>query len=206
MSNSLEDNEEHIIPYHTLNSINENQFSKLNNVFELTTKNIKQISVTKAIKLISQIYTLCRLHYISLENKKIRALNKNKHHPIQPIRGEIYNALITENIGSEICDNHLVIVISNPKTNIFAEKINVVPIEGDGNTVPKYLVRLDNNDLIHGKLDKEPSRVIIPEIMTIDKARLGIKIGLIKDEKMLEINKKILSQLNIKIKDLRVDN
>jgi mRNA-degrading endonuclease toxin of MazEF toxin-antitoxin module len=113
------------------------------------------------------------------------------------IRGEIYNALITENIGSEINDNHLIVVISNERTNIYADKINVLPIEGDGAVVPNYLEQLTNNDLEYGHLDKNPSRVIIPEILTIDKARLEHRIGKIKKEKIDQISKKILKQLSL---------
>lgn len=138
---------------------------------------------------------MCRLHYNSLEYRKIRINDNYKHHPIRPMRGEIYNAIITENIGSEINDNHLIIVMSNPKTNIFADKINVLPIEGNGNIVPKYLVQLTNDDLEFGALDKDPSRIIIPEILTIDKARLGMKIGKIKDSKMKTISDKLKKQL-----------
>lgn len=189
------------MPYYKLTSLNIDKQQTIIKYTNINIKNIKDISFSKLKKFIKNLYILCKLHYISLENRKIRDKHPEKRHPIQPLRGEIYNALITENIGSEICDNHLVVIISNPHTNIFAEKINVLPIEGDGNKVPSYLVKLSNEDLEYGKLDKNPSRIIIPEIITIDKARLGLKIGLIKKEKMLEINKKIIKQLSLKVVD-----
>lgn len=33
-------------------------------------------------------------------------------------------------IGSELCGNHLVVIIQNKKANIYGEKVNVLPIEG----------------------------------------------------------------------------
>lgn len=83
----------------------------------------------------------------------------------------------------------MVIIISNDTGNIYSEKVNVLPIEGDGTKInPKYQMRLPNSDLESGHLDKDPSRIIFTDIMTIDKARLDIKIGMIKHEKMKEIN------------------
>lgn len=206
---SLKVNEEEkikITAYHTLNSMQSEKFNNSSRIFGLRVGNIKDISYSKLLKLINNLYTMCRLHYISLENRKIKKLLPEGRHPIQPDRGEIYNAIITENVGSEINDNHLVVVISNEKTNVFAEKINVVPIEGDGNDVPSYLVKLENADLEFGNLNKDPSRVIIPEILTIDKSRLDLKVGKINEKKMLEISRKIMKQLDIKLKDICVDN
>ena len=193
-----------IKPYHTLDCINNDELNSTLNIFNTNIKAIKGISLTKLRKLIKNLYTLCRLHYISLENRKLK--NKDKMHPIRPIRGEIYNAIITENIGSEINDNHLVVIISNEKTNKYADKINVIPIEGDGEVVPKYLVQIKNNDLEFGNLNKNPSRIIVPEILTIDKARLGLKIGKIGAEKLIELDRKILKQLDIKVLTKNVNN
>lgn len=198
---SEDENIENIFSYGKLLGLEQVKKDKLNNIFKLNMDIIKQISFAKALSLIKSIPVLCRLHYNSLENKKLRNLDEKKHHPIQPVRGEIYNAMITDSIGSEINSNHLVVIISNSSTNIFAEKVNVVPIEGDGCKVPKYLVQLKSEDLVHGHLDKSPSRIIIPEIITIDKARLQRKIGMINTEKIKEINRKIMKQLDIKIKD-----
>ena len=103
-----------------------------------------------------------------------------------------------ENIGSELCGNHLVIIIQNDKGNIFSEKVNVIAIEGDGNKINEtYHATLCNKDLIFGALDKDPSRVVITEIMTLDKARLERKIGKINPEKIKEISRKIKRQLEL---------
>jgi mRNA-degrading endonuclease toxin of MazEF toxin-antitoxin module len=181
--------------YSQLENLSEADKTQLTNEFGNKVQDVKKISLTKAIKLIRNIPIICRLHYQALEYRKKRLSDKDKKHPLQPIRGEIYNAIITENVGSEINGNHLVVVMSNPNTNIYADKVNVLPIEGDGNIVPKYLVKLTNNDLEYGHLDKDPSRIIIPEMLTIDKARLERRIGKIKPEKMITVNNKLKGQL-----------
>lgn len=183
--------------YSSLDILETNEKTNLTNILYIALASIRKISYSKAMRVIKQIPIVCKLHYDSLENKRLRKVHPDKHHPIQPVRGEIYNAEITEGIGSEICSNHLVIVISNPHTNIFAEKINVLPIEGDGNKVPKYLEKLTNTDLVSGHLDKDPSRVIIPEVLTIDKARLQRRIGEVNPEKMRRISEKLKKQLGI---------
>ena len=183
-------------PYHELKQqISDDRKSIANNIFNRKISTIKSISFSKLKKLLSHLYTLCRLHYISLEYNRLKRTSSNKLHPLLVTRGQIYNALITENIGSELCGNHLVVIISNKNTNMYASKVNVVPIEGDGTKVPKYLVKLQTTDLVNGKLDKDPSRVIIPEVLTIDKARLDLYIGTISPEKMKEIDNKVMKQL-----------
>lgn len=103
---------------------------------------------------------------------------KKKFHPIKPHRGEIYNAFITEGVGSELCGNHPVVIIQGKKANIYSEKVNVLPIEGDGTKIdPNYQIRSTSAGLASGRLSKDPSRIIITDITTVDKARLGRLIG-----------------------------
>ncbi|MFC0212132.1 type II toxin-antitoxin system PemK/MazF family toxin [Paenibacillus chartarius] len=155
---------------------------------------------SKVIALLRCIPLWAKLHFDSLENKKLQKEEERtpKKHPVRPIRGQIFNAEIGENIGSELSGNHLVIIIQNSKGNIYSEKVNVVPIEGDGNKIkPSVHLKLTNEDLEFGHLDKDPSRVIFADIMTIDKARLGRRIGQIKSVKLEEICNKIKEQLEL---------
>jgi len=178
--------------------IEENTKAKLIDYFTEIVKEFEKSYILKTIALIKHLPNICRLHQLSLDNRKLRSEHPSKYHPIRPSRGEIFNALITENIGSELCGNHLVIIVSNDTGNIYAEKVNVLPIEGDGNKInPKYQMRLSNTDLDWGHLDKDPSRIIFTDILTIDKARLGLRIGKAKNEKMKDIAKKLRQQLNL---------
>jgi mRNA-degrading endonuclease toxin of MazEF toxin-antitoxin module len=171
---------------------------KLTTIFLTTVSDLKEIGFGKAIALIKQIPQICRLHFHSLENRKMRQEHPKKFHPVRPIRGQIFNAFITENVGSELAGNHLVVIMQNDTGNTFGEKVNVLPIEGDGNKInPKFHVKLTNDDLEFGNLDKNPSRVIITDILTLDKSRLDIRIGKIKTEKMKEISNLLRKQLDL---------
>lgn len=75
-----------------------------------------------------------------------------------------------------------------------------MPIEGDGKKInPNYQKQLKNTDLEEGRLDKNPSRVIITDILTFDKSRLKGRIGKIKPEYMSKvIDPAIKRQLELK--------
>lgn len=184
--------------YNSLNNLNDSDRASLHSVFQGILSNIKHISVNKAINYIRYIPDQCRLHHNSIENRNLRSSHPQKYHPVKPQRGEIYNAFITEGVGSELCGNHLVIIVQNKKGNIYSEKVNVLPIEGDGTKInPNYQVRLSSDNIIGGKLDKDPSRIIITDIMTLDKARLGRKIGRLKPDYISTIDNLLRNHLNL---------
>lgn len=179
--------------YLELEEMNAEEKEKLITQFEQVLSSVKVSDFKKIELLIPSIIDDCKMNYYSRYN---RLNKKGKLHPISPIRGQIYNASIGENVGAELCDNHLVIIVQNIKGNMFGEKVNILPIEGDGKRVnPNYQVELKNDDLESGRLDKNPSRVILTDVTTIDKARLNRLIAKIKPEKMIEINEKLLHQL-----------
>lgn len=142
-----------------------------------------------------------KVTFESDQQQKLRAKEgKEKgQHPIKPIRGEIYNALLGENIGSELSGQHPVIIIQNSTGNLFAQKVIVIPIEGDGNIINEsYMMKVISDDLEdNDTLTKNPSRFIVSEIITIDKARLGRKVGKLKDKRMIDLNAKIRSQISL---------
>lgn len=178
--------------------LNKDDISVLVAIFNGLLSTIKHISVTKATKYIQTIPLVCRLHYNSLENRRIKRNNEKKLHPIIPHRGEIYNAYIAEGVGSELCGNHLVLIIQNQKGNMYSEKVNILPIEGNGNRInPNYQLSLTNNDMENGHLDKDPSRIIVTDITTVNKARLDRRIGKIKPECMAKIERLIRQQLSL---------
>ena len=159
---------------------------------------LRSASIDKALRYIRYIPTQCRMSYNSAENRRVRDRHPQKYHPVKPKRGEIYNAYITEGVGSELCGNHPIIILQNTKANIYSEKVNILPIEGDGMRINvRYHVQLTENELCSGRLVKIPSRVIVTDIMTIDKARLGRKIGCITPQCFESIEKLLRRQLNI---------
>lgn len=56
---------------------------------------------------------------------------------------------------------------------------------------------MTNKDLDYGKIDKDPSRIIFADIMSIDKARLGRKIGALSKEKMNRLDLLIKKHLDL---------
>jgi mRNA-degrading endonuclease toxin of MazEF toxin-antitoxin module len=168
--------------------------SKINKYLTRFTQN----DFTKLISLITYLPESCRLTYNSLYNQRERSEHKKKHHPVTPFRGGVYNALLGENIGSELSGNHLVIIVQNKKGNLYADKVNVLPIEGDGSKInPAYQIKLSNDDMETGKLDKDPSRIIVSDILTIDKARLDLLVGKVNSNKMIEVNNLLYKQLSL---------
>lgn len=184
--------------YNKESNLNANDISTLTAVFNGLLTAIKHISVSKASHYIQMLPLICKLHYNSLENRRLKNNNPKKLHPIIPQRGEIYNAYITEGVGSELCNNHLVLIIQNQKGNMYGEKVNILPIEGDGTKInPNYQIVLTNTDMIIGHLDKIPSRIIITDITTIDKARLDRRIGKITPECMSSVENLLRKQLSL---------
>lgn len=145
---------------------------------------------------------LCSINVRSNNNKRLRDSHSKKYHPVKVFKGEIYNAQITENAGSELSNNHLVIIIQGFSSNVYGEKVTVLPIEGDGSKInPHYQIKLTNTDLEEGMLDKDPSRIIFTDIMTLDKARLDRRVGKLNSDKIDEVNKYLVAHLDIKLKN-----
>lgn len=192
--------------YDELDHLNDKSKDILTKKTESIVSKLKKTDFKKYVALLSFIPNNLKLTYKSdVWNKARPKTGKDKKkHPMKPIRGQIYNAYLGENLGSELSGDHPVIVMQNSTGNLFAQKVNVLPIEGDGNDVTEpYQMKITSADLEDDvKLTKDPSRIIISDILTIDKARLGVKVGMIKEVKMKEINKAIIAQLGIDIKDL----
>ena len=58
-------------------------------------------------------------------------------------------------------------------------------------------MQLTNADLADGSLDKDPSRIIVTDITTIDKARLGRKIGALSPDCLAAVEKLLKKHLEL---------
>ena len=169
----------------------DNLFSNIANIFSVE----NGIEIKRYLK---DIITNIKLNSFSKNNRNLQVANPDKTHPLKIFTGEIYYITMTDGVGTELKGDHLGIVIQNKKANLYSSKVNVVPIEGDGSKINKnYNVELTNNDLTEGHLDKNPSRIITTDILTIDKCRLGRKIGKISSNKLAEIKEYVRKQLEI---------
>ena len=184
--------------YKDLKALEDKNKTTLISMFSGILSNIKNISFSKSTSIIKDFSSVCEMSYKSYEYLERKKASTNNMHPIIPTKGEIYNAFITEGVGSELKGNHLVIIMQNKNSNMYSDKVTVIPIEGDGNKIKKsYQLKLTNDDLYLGTLDKNPSRIIFTDIMTIDKARLGRKIGMLKTEKIERLNLLIKKHLSL---------
>lgn len=165
------------------------------------TKIINKTNINRIIACIKQIPKICEIDIKSAKNRKLRDEHDKKYHPIKVFKGEIFNAQITQNAGSELSENHLVIIVQGFSSNVYGEKVTVLPIEGDGSKInPHYQIKLTNADLEDGMLDKDPSRIIFTDVMTLDKARLDRRIGKLNPTKIEEVNRYLIAHLDLKNK------
>lgn len=184
--------------YNDLNDLEDNNKETLLSMFNGILSNIKNISFRKSSSIIKDFPNVCQMSYKSHEFTERKKASNSKMHPIIPTRGEVYNAFITEGVGKELTGNHLVVVIQNANSNIYSDKVTVVPIEGDGNKIKSsYQLKITSDDFSIGSLDKNPSRIIFSDVMTIDKARLGRRIGKLTDEKLNRLSLLIKKHLSL---------
>lgn len=185
--------------YNELKDLDTSNKQTLSSMFVGILSNIKNTSFRKMSNIIKDIPEVCKMSYQSYENSQLRKVTYNSMHPVRPNRGEIYNAFITEGVGKELSGNHPVVIIQGKAANMYSDKVNVLPIEGDGSKIKSsYQEKLTSSDL-EGEVTllKEQSRIITSDILTLDKARLGKRVGKITEEKMLIIDKKIKKQLGL---------
>jgi mRNA interferase MazF len=111
-----------------------------------------------------------------------------------PRRGEIYWVNLDPTIGSEIAKTRPALIISNDIGNQYADRVIVAPISsGSIGKIYPFEVHLKPGD---GGLSKA-SKVLLDQIRTLDKSRLGQQIGALSAERMEEINRAIRISLAV---------
>ena len=104
---------------------------------------------------------------------------------ITPRRGELYWVRLDPTIGSEIAKTRPCLVISNDVGNRYSDRVTVAPITASGlNRIYPYevLIKAGEGGLI------EDSKVMLDQIRSVDKRRLGRRIGILRHELMHEVN------------------
>ena len=111
-----------------------------------------------------------------------------------PQRGEVYWVQLDPAVGSEIAKTRPAIVISNNIGNQYADRVIVAPISsGSVDKIYPFEVRLNAGD---GGL-AQVSKVLLDQIRTVDKSRLGNRIGGLTAVRMEEINRAIKLSLAV---------
>lgn len=136
------------------------------------------------------------INLLAAEQDKIRDKDSKKFHPVRPRRGEIYLTQLGENIGKEINNEHLVIIVQNNKANLYGNTVVCIPISSSAKLYQSH-EKIEANDIKSGRLDKLPSKAKTEQIHYLDKARLIHKVAELEPEAMKRICKRLKKNLDI---------
>lgn len=156
---------------------------------------------TKTKEVSEWVHRQRKYDVVSDNNSKRR--NEKGEHPITILKQYVYVVDYGSTVGMEFKDLHLGLVIQNDKGNLYSDTVIVLPIT-DFKNDEKY----DHN--VHHKiynsyfesvdrrgLDKDPSKVKIADITTIDKSRIGSRVGKLNNKTYGLIMDKLKKILNI---------
>lgn len=111
-----------------------------------------------------------------------------------PQRGEIYWVNLDPTVGTEIAKTRPALIISNNTGNQYSDRVIVAPITSQ-NTHKVYpfevLIPHDEAGLTYD------SKVLLDQIRTIDKRRLGNLIGTLSSDRIMLVDKAIRLSLSV---------
>lgn len=111
-----------------------------------------------------------------------------------PQRGEVYWVNLDPTIGSEIAKTRPAVVISNNVGNQYADRVIVAPTtSANVAKVYPFEVKLDPGE--GGVV--QTSKVLLDQIRTVDKTRLGAKMGMLPATRVEEVNRAIRLSLAV---------
>lgn len=125
---------------------------------------------------------------LSDKSEQLEKNRKNNLHPIRPRKGEIYLIEFGQNIGKELCNTHMGIIMQDSYKNSVSSTVLVIPISSSTKLCDTHEKILEK-DLEEGKLNKLPSKAKAEQITCIDKSRLMYKIGEMTPEFMQRLEK-----------------
>lgn len=141
--------------------------------------------------------------YDAISDRNSKRRNGKGEHPITILKQYVYVIDYGSTVGMEFKDLHLGLVIQNDKGNLYSDTVIVLPITDfkdnekyDPNVHHKicnsYFENVDKRGL-----DKDPSKVKIADITTVDKSRIGNRIGKLNNKTYGLIMGKLKKILNI---------
>ncbi len=111
-----------------------------------------------------------------------------------PQRGALYWINLDPTVGSEIAKTRPALIISNNTGNQYADRVIVAPVSsGNVQRVYPFEVRLEGGE---AGLPQR-SKVLLDQIRTVDKSRLGNRIGILTPERMEDVNRAIRLSLAV---------
>lgn len=134
----------------------------------------------------------------TLTDKSIQLNNKKKNglHPLRPRKGEIYLIDFGQNVGTELSNTHMGIIVQDSLRNSVSSTVVVIPISSSLKLYDTH-EKITKDDISQGQLNKLPSKAKAEQITCIDKARLIHKIGELTPDFMKRLEKRILKNLDI---------
>ena len=134
----------------------------------------------------------------TLTDKSAQLNNKKKNgiHPLRPRKGEIYLIDFGQNVGTELSNTHMGIIVQDSLRNSVSSTVVVIPISSSLKLYDTH-EKITKDDISQGQLNKLPSKAKAEQITCIDKARLIHKIGELTSDFMKRLEKRILKNLNI---------
>jgi mRNA interferase MazF len=111
-----------------------------------------------------------------------------------PRRGAVYWTQLDPNLGSEIAKTRPAVIVSNDVGNQYSTRVIVAPVatHSGGKVYPfEVLVPAGEAGLVRD------SKVLLDQLRSVDKRRLGSRIGSLTSERMLEIDAAIRVSLAV---------
>jgi mRNA interferase MazF len=179
-----------------INDLSDEEISFLNTSITYFKVSITKNRYTDAKRYCDWLREKLDINSIAKEQDKQRLAFEKKHHPIRPRRGDIYLAQLGQNIGKEINDKHLVVIVQNNKANIFSNTIVVIPISSSGRLYDGH-EKIEKKDIKMGRLDKLPSKAKTEQIQFLDKARLIHKVAELEETAMHRIMERLKKILDV---------
>jgi mRNA interferase MazF len=100
---------------------------------------------------------------------------------MNPKRGEIYWVKLDPTVGSEVNKTRPALILSNNFSNQHSSRVIIGPITRSIDKVYPFEAKI--------KMPKVISKVMLDQVRSVDKVRLGDKIHSISQEELLEVEK-----------------
>jgi mRNA interferase MazF len=111
-----------------------------------------------------------------------------------PLRGEVYWVNLDPTVGSEIAKTRPAVIISNDVGNQYADRVIVAPITS-ANIARVYPFEVKVEAGEGGVV--QPGKILLDQIHTVDKKRLGAKLGNLPATRVEEVNRAIRLSLAV---------
>jgi mRNA interferase MazF len=111
-----------------------------------------------------------------------------------PCRGELFWASLDPVVGSETARTRPCLIISNDVGNQFSDRVIVAPLTSRGiDRIYPFEVRVEAGE---GGVS-ETSKIVLDQIRTVDKRRLGRRIGALSLATMADVGRAIELSLGL---------